>query len=61
MVFFDVNPCWSELSDDFSRVSAVLGPRDLAPLALEVADFNSEVIIFLSYLGVYTEECGENR
>jgi hypothetical protein len=45
------------LRDDFSRVSGVLGPRELAPLALEVADFNSDVIFWSPQFRVYTEEC----
>ena len=35
-------PCLRELREDFSRVSAVLGPFDLAPLARAVSDFSCE-------------------
>ena len=33
-----VKPCCRELREDFSFVSADLGPRDLAPLARAVSD-----------------------
>ncbi len=49
MVLREVNPCLRELRDDFSRVSGDLGPWDFAPLARDVADFNSDVIL-LSYV-----------
>src|SRR5436190_15239109 len=41
----EVIPCFSELREDISRVSAVLGPFDLAPLARAVSDFSCEGII----------------
>jgi hypothetical protein len=34
------------LRDEISFPSGVIGPWDLAPLALEVADFKSDVIIY---------------
>jgi predicted methyltransferase len=46
IVLREVNPWRRELRDDFSRVAAVLGPRDLAPLARAVSDFSFEVIDF---------------
>ena len=45
----------TEFCDDFSRPSGVLGPWDLAPLAREVADFKSDVILAL-LIRAYTRE-----
>src|SRR6266566_3800883 len=45
MLWREVIPCFRELREDISRVSAVLGPFDLAPLARAVSDFSCEGII----------------
>src|SRR5437773_9591146 len=44
MLWRDVKPWRRELREDFSFVSAVLGPRDLAPLARAVSDFSCDGI-----------------
>src|SRR5437667_4161287 len=42
MVWRDVKPWRRELREDFSFVSADLGPRDLAPLARAVSDLSCD-------------------
>src|SRR5437879_12939077 len=44
MVWREVKPWRRELREDFSFVSADLGPRDLAPLARAVSDFSCDGI-----------------
>src|SRR5258708_37697176 len=64
MVWRDVKPWRRELREDFSFVSADLGPRDLAPLARAVSDLrcdgmggapgsslNPSIFIFRGFLG----------
>src|SRR6266478_3767378 len=41
-----VRPCLIALRDDFSLPSAVVGPRDFAPLARAVSDFKFDTIFF---------------
>src|SRR5260221_1244666 len=50
MLWRVVRPCLRELREDFSRVSAVFGPLDLAPLARAVSDFNFEGIVGISLI-----------
>ena len=46
----DVKPWRRELREDFSFVSADLGPRDLAPLARAVSDRSWDGNVALLYL-----------
>ena len=45
-----VKPWRKELREDFSFVSADLGPRDLAPLARAVSDLSCDGNVALLYL-----------
>src|SRR6266568_3484074 len=47
MVWREVKPWRRELREDFSFVSADLGPRDLAPLARAVSDLSCDGIVAL--------------
>ena len=47
MLWREVMPCFKALPDDFARVSAVLGPFDLAPLMRAVSDCSCDGIVFL--------------
>src|SRR5437667_8420438 len=50
MVWRDVKPWRRELREDFSFVSADLGPRDLAPLARAVSDLSCDGNVELLHL-----------
>src|SRR6478672_10057017 len=47
-VWREWKPCLREFFEDFSRVSAVFGPRDFAPLARAVSERNCDGIYLYS-------------